>query len=433
MGIDATAVCTALPKGWLSRMSGPKALQAIPKLATNWATTQGLGPLCQTAVLPDGTLQVELVPIAEPLRFTATADRLTASFRSSGMGPGYHRAAVALLDHLAEKMKFSWRWTATDGTPLDETGYGQTRDTAALEAAMLAFLRNLGRIAQTSIMNDEASAVALCIPMGLGRENGKIACPMGYQPQDWAGELSEMDDAALLTEAKAFFPWWDVGLGGATLETLLRALLWQNAEWRLAMSASDQLTLSQIDHLRLRLQALGHPLPQDLQTALRDLEACQLTEDAPAPEGIGYRKQLIYQQIFKSWSIERPGYAWPVENGDNAAWEHFGFWMGAAALTFAPDQIGPTPFLWPKHAVGTETEIRPGISYRLTAVEHSESGGKLQQAFILSKRDDCSQLLVLTLSSHLDWPYEAFPSWIATVSCPDLPATAPFSPEILSH
>ncbi len=424
MGIDATALCTALPRRLLMRMSGPQTLRAIETLTQDWALSQGLGPVCTTAPQPDEKLAVLLVPVADPIVFTASDTRLTAGFRSSNTGPGFHAAVVDLLDHLAEQLKITWGWTATDGTPLDETGFAQTRDFAALQATMAGFLTSLAGVAQQMAATGTQSQ-GLCVPLGLGHVAGQIGGPMGLFPATWPDDHMALSEPHQLAAAASFFPWWDAGLTAQTVERLLRAQLWQTAEWRPPVSEQDRRTQAQIAHNRAWLGRLGHPIPADLQQALQEYDHHQTSESPPADNGIGYRKRLIHQQIFSSWSISRPAYAWPVDNGSSAAWEHPGFWLSATSLTIDTTPGTATPFVWPAPYTGPIRDIRPGLSYRLTTPTRDENGQRLQQALIVSPRIGRTELLLVTLSSHLEWPYDRFETWIATVGCPDLPDSVP--------
>lgn len=416
MGIDATALCTALPKRFFIPLSGPATLKIIAETTRTWADTNGLGPLTTITPEQDGSLAVLLVPVGDPILFTAAHDRLTAAFRSSNTGPGFHSAAVDLLDHLAEQLKIVWGWTASDGTPLDETDFGRTRDFAALSSRLAQFLKDLAR---TTEGLDGTHGISFCLPLGLGGVPEHVATPLGLAPLSWVSEVLSASDKQLLSLAQSFYPWWQPGLGADTLQSLLSAMLWQNAEWRPPHDEDDS-THTQITHLRQMLMRLHHALPADLETALAAYDHHRSSDRPPASQGIGYRRRLINERIYQSWSIDRPGYARRVPDGDSAAWEHPGFWLGATSMRISLKPGAPPIYPWSADCPGPDIAIRPGIVARLTARKTDEQGQSLQQAFVVSARENSFQLLLLTLSSHLDWPYDAFPDWVASITCPDL-------------
>jgi hypothetical protein len=330
-----------------------------------------------------------------------------------------------MLDHLAKGLGIKWSWLASDGTGLDETGYAISHDFGGLQGTTAGFLLSLGHTVPLPVAGDEKLTLAFCVPTGLGQEDGLVACPMGFKPLAWAQDLRELDAEELLAEASGFFIWWNKGLGPAVWAQLLRAQLWQNAEWRPAVSDSDHLVQRQIAHSRARIAALGGVCSEDLVAALAEYDQMQMAEGPPQPGGIGYRKGLIYSQIFKSWAIRWPGYAYYIDNGSNAAREHPGFWLSAMALTldFKVDQ--PDYFEWPPTCEGPVREVRSGVFARKTGRLRTDIDGATQQAFVVSQRENLLEMLVLTLSSHMDWPYDKFDAWIGTVSCPDLPASPP--------
>lgn len=360
-----------------------------------------------------------MVPVADPMIFTATKDRLSVAFRGSNGGPGFHAAVVDFLDHLEGQLRLKWIWTATDGSSLDEAGYATTRDFAQLQRTMTGYMTDLVAIYADPALPRPA---AFCVPFGIGLEVGKIACPLGYKPDSWIEMIADADEPERLAAAAAFFPWWNAGFGAETVESLLRAQLWQNAEWRVPVSDRDRLVHNQILHTSDWLGRLKAPLPADLRAALAEYHRLHNGEDPPDPVGIGYRKRGLYEQIFRSWAITRPAFAWPVDNGDGAAWEHPDFWLGASAITVMRETGEEhQDDDWPGGFTGPTRRVRPGILYRLSRREQEEGGPIVQHAQVISSRPDRKAILILTLSSPLEWPHKAFEAWVNTVVCPDLP------------
>jgi hypothetical protein len=163
----------------------------------------------------------------------------------------------------------------------------------------------------------------------------------------------------------------------------------------------------------------GIAVPDDLALAWQELVDCQSSEAAPAITGIGYLKHPVYQQIYPSWAMSMPGYAQVGANGENAAYEHAGFWLGVQSLHItSPDPSKPMD--WLPEFTEPETAPRTGLRCRKTQVRDADHGGRVQRAMIISPRGQSNACLVLTLSSHLAWPFAAFDTWIATVTCPDM-------------
>ncbi|NTT84676.1 hypothetical protein [Tabrizicola fusiformis] len=422
MGIDAQAYSRALPKGLVLRLSGRRALETIARGASDWASAQGLGPLFQTQITDDGNLEISLVPVADPVIFTAEHDRITADFRSSNGGPGFHAAVVEMMEHLDRKLDLGWRWTDSEGYDLDETGYARHKDFAALQGSMADFLRGLS----WSVANMPGAGNALCLPLGLGLTGETYNGPLGPQSPAWCAQIPDLSAADLRDRAAEFFIWWDRGLTPATWEGLLRAQLWMNAPWRPACNAADPLTEQQIDHTVARLVALGHPLPADLAEACAEYAALRkATDQVPAPRGIGYRKRLVCHFLTASWTLSLPGYLAPKTDENGSGWEHPAFWLGLKIYELPLDSTAGTDISWPASFTSATREIRPGIFSRKSSRDtHAE--GSTQMAVVISQRPGMRHLMLLTLSSHLDWPFDEFDDWIGSITCPDLqPKPAP--------
>jgi hypothetical protein len=403
MGVDAGAVGTALAKGRFLRMSGSETLNAIAARAAEWAKGQGLLPMFDTATAVDGALEVYLIPVAEPMRFRIDGKRVLVTFRSSSGGPGYHVAAIDLLDDLTTHLSIPWVWYAPDGNAWDDTGYSTSRDFATLEKTMTEHVAQIARIA-TQLSANGPIQLAINVPAGLGFPDGDAAGPLGPLT---------MTDIQAVTDR--FYPWWDAGMTPATMARILRALLWQQATWRMPVNDDDRRVFRGIKRLRDHMVLRGIALPDDLAAAWAEYEACQTSELPPATKGIGYLRHPVNRQIYPSWTISMPGYAAPVVNGDQANFEHAGFWMGTHALIASlPD--ASQDIKWLPVFDGPETEPRPGLRCRTTDIRPADDkGGRVQQAMLVALHGKEQHCLILTLSSHLDWPFSQFASWVASV------------------
>ncbi|MCU0829096.1 MAG: hypothetical protein MUE52_17305 [Tabrizicola sp.] len=378
----------------------------------------------------DDSLELELISIAEPIQLNFEQDRLVVGFRSSNGGPGYHAAVIDLLDQIAAALSVTWQWVASDGTHLDETGYATTRDFAALQSRMADFLLQLcGSVTGPGFQAGDEQGISLCTPLGLGHQPGKVSCPLGFKSRDWPAAVVAMDDAARAQEAAGFFVWWHEGLTGATWVQLLRAQLWQNAEWRPAVTENDRLVRDQIRHSYARAVAGKAMIPDELEAAYQQYLTCQSASDPPAEDGIGYRKYPIWAQPFKHWALSLPGYLSSSDQDGTLTFEHPAFWLGLSSLSIAMTAEDAGPFSWPDRFDGPLIEIRPGILCRKSAHDVSD-GTSVQGAMIWTSRGNTHQLLILTLSSGLDWPFDAFDSWIMSVTCPDTTLSTHHAPTL---
>lgn len=414
LGIDARAIGTALAKGRFLRLSGPKTLDAIAARAAIWAKDFGLAPLFEAVTGDDGALLLHLIPLAEPVRFAVQGKRVMVDFRSSNAGPGYHAAVIALMDELSAQLSIPWQWVASDGQPMDETGYATTRDIAALQRAMAMFVQQITAIA-TKYAREGSTNQSLCLPAGLGHADPGVCCPLGPVSADTIAAIAVAEGAELDHAGTAFFLWWDMGLTPRVWQNILRGLLWQQATWRMPMTDHDHTTFRRIKRCRDHMVLRGIAVPDDLALAWQELLTCQTTEDAPAATGIGYLKHPVHQQIYASWAMSMPGYALVAANGDSANYEHPGFWLGTQSLNYTL-QDASQPIIWLPDFTEPETTPRPGLYCRKTPMRAVDHGGRVQQAMIISPRGSENACLVLTLSSHLDWPFAAFDTWIATVT-----------------
>ncbi|MGL4319968.1 MAG: hypothetical protein ACRCS3_03825, partial [Paracoccaceae bacterium] len=332
----------------------------------------------------------------------------------------YHAAAIALMDDLSVHLSIPWQWTASDGQPLDETGFATTRDSMALQQAMGAFLRQIAGIAAHHAA-DGATSQSLCLPAGLGHHGLGIGCPLGPVSTAAIAAAASAEGDALDRAGAAFFPWWDMGLTPRVWQYMLRGLLWQQASWRMPLTDNDGITFHRIKRCRDHMVMRGIAVPDDLAEAWQELQVCRNSEAAPATTGIGYLKHPVYQQLYQSWAMSMPGFASVSAQGNSAAYEHAGFWLGTQSLTITL-QDPSQPLAWLPDFSEPETTPRPGLHCRKTPLRATDNGGHVQQAMILSPRGGQNACLILTLSSHLDWPFAAFDTWIASVTCPDLAA-----------
>jgi hypothetical protein len=101
-----------------------------------------LEPLTSLAELGDGSgYAVTLHPAAEALYLEADGETVTASAKTSNVGPGYHAFLVFVLDSVQASLGLKWEWAEED----DETGFARHGDFARLQAEMAKQFRQCRR------------------------------------------------------------------------------------------------------------------------------------------------------------------------------------------------------------------------------------------------------------------------------------------------
>ncbi|MBI1220548.1 MAG: hypothetical protein GC186_18610 [Rhodobacteraceae bacterium] len=417
MGLDAQAFSRVFPKSRSQQLNGREALERIAESAAGWAERQGLGPCLESRMTSDRTLVVEPLPVVDGIQFDLTDRGIAVGFRSSNGGPGFHAAVIDMLDHMQRELGLDWSWIGSDGTCLDETGYALSRDFSALQGSMAEFLKALSRMVEKSGPDGQA----LCVPLGYLGEGGQIACPLGFQQPDRLRRLCDADEADLHAAASTFFIWWERPLDARQWEQLLRAQLWQVADWRRPVCAADLTVQRRIEHSARMATANDRAVATDLAAALDELRRLQASGEAPAETGIGYRRRLIKHRLYQSWSMSLPGWLVFNSNDGHATFEHDSLWLGTQSMTIAlkPGVEVNWSALYGGYA-GPSRELRPGVFCRKSALQLQQDGpGHVQTALVMTAQSGGLELLLLTLSSHLSAPFDAFDSWIATIVAHD--------------
>ncbi len=368
MGIDVYAT-GRFPKARILRAKGQEALTLVEASARAWA--KPFGPLYAARVEGD-TLWLSLFPFAGDIEIGATPQGITARFRSSNLGAGFHVAAVELLEHLDQKHAIGWAWA-------DETGYAPGHNIAALEQAMADFVGVLARFgdAMGSFCLDTALA---------GARPGRIG-PMGplgasFAPQDLQ-------------------PWPEPGLTAQTWTRLLRAALWQGP-WGPPLTDEDEREARVIRHCAER----AGPLHEDLAVALAEWQGAQTICPRPQAQGIGYRRGMLRRELVPGLTMELPGQAAPAIEDGELRFLHADFWLGILHAEVKPGFAFPPAFPGPDIAIG-DIAMRKG----------KMATGSASVAIFRPVPHD---LVILTLASTEPWVREALDDWLATLLASDV-------------
>jgi hypothetical protein len=385
-------------------------LEEVDAQARAWATTAGLGGFYDSTFVSDRALNVSVVPAAEPMRFDVSQAGLGAGLRTSNAGPGYHAAAIDLLDALAGACGLTWDWGQQDDHRFDETGYAVTRDFAALQREHASFLRNL----MDASLESGADNGAFCVPWGLGLEDGELACPLGFKPVSWRLTVTEAKEAGRLKLARDFFPWWEREIDATFFENMLRCLLWQHVQWRPPASADDSRTLLMIEDAASQLKAMAGKVPTDLRAALKELDEAVRSNEPPSATGIGYRRRPVLHDLFDSWHITLPGTLVEEIADDGAAAHYSGPRAALRVSAITVTSNGDRPQTWPDTVAEAGEVNAHGLSRRVAAAERD--GKHMSQfAAVLHEEQDHLCILMLTLTVADANDLSLFDSWLDSV------------------
>lgn len=226
---------------------------------------------------------LELHPEASPLRILVTDDGdLEISGESSGIGPGYHAHATAVLAPVLEELDFTW-----DGDEPDP------------KAAISAWLA--GELA--------AGQTRVAMPAELSfKVDGAVHTPLGPRDRAWV-------DAVIADPArgKDAFAWWDDAPGHPERAAALLAM-WLRVPWREPLDREERDLMKSVDGA-LRAARKADPtldLPYaEWAELLAHLGADEdrvaaIRAKATGPATIGYRRHLIELEV-GAWTLDLPG------------------------------------------------------------------------------------------------------------------------------
>ena len=420
MGIDAQTFSTVLPMGKLWRVKGEKALRLIRDQAEAWAVKNELGPFFDSTPPLGNSIHISILPIADSIEFTLSQIGVSAGFRSSNGGPGYHAAVIDLLDDLALTLKMSWNWRTSDGGCSDETGYALNRDFEQLQAQMGNFLRLLAQW----VVRDGSNKGPLCLPYGLGFDSAGYSCPLGPKDGIWPQIVSEADPNELLLEAATFFPWWGRARNSQFWEAMILGSLWQNAVWRAPVSEREEMVIRAVEHAASRLGALPGQLGANISNALLEFRNSVAIDHSPSERGIGYRRRRVYHDIFQNWSIQLPG--WLIESSPSEDNSVALFYCGDRSLRVTSfsftGELGPSsqlpghPSEWLAAIEGAHDQEVDGFLFRKSPPERdAEEGCYLRTALVAKLESSGRSFLFLTLAAEDLGQLDVFDEWLAGI------------------
>ncbi len=252
-------------------------------------------------------LDVTFHPAAEPVEFRLDeGEGLTASAKTSTVGPGYHAMLVELMETIGPAAGIDWNWSDQGDGEGDETGYRESRDFGALQAEMLTWLKGLGKV----LLQEEGN-FALSMPLHYGLVTEQFAySPLGFWEREWFEALAIAEGERAESLAATFFPWWNHPADAAYWRDCGLVLAWIDLPWTPPLDEAEQrlyeLTVDCFFRARKLDPDIGLPMTEIEE--IRELLVEENEPLPPRPEGIGFRRGLRRFLFGDGWSLELPGH-----------------------------------------------------------------------------------------------------------------------------
>jgi len=363
-------------------------------------------------------LHIQLHPAGEPIDVALDAHgHVVFAGKTSTVGPGFHAAAVDLLDGVAVRCDLTWQWSDPAGELGDETGYQESRDFAQLQAAMIEWLQSTARLV-LDLEHGEWAHVGLCMPIGINVIGDYFAVsPLGYWSRDWLEQVAEEPVSGPDHLGAAFFPWWKREIDAGFWLNAGKVLCWTDLSW------SPPRTEAERNRYQLVLDCFEEARKLDAEVSLPDREIGEIgslllhegMDRAPERLGIGFRRGLMRRPLTGGWTIALPGYFHPVdeEDGEVATYTFGDRTVRGSSFVATADQPGIDPaeqLVREKRAehegVGPTIDIDEGGLIGFASVEDAEEDGESYR-FLRGMAGRGEHLCVLTVAftepADQDW------------------------------
>jgi hypothetical protein len=384
--------------------------------AARWLAAEAPEALVTKGQDGDGRpmLFVDLHPAAENLELVATGPGvLLASAKTSTAGPGYHAYLVELCERMSAALPLRWQPPDDDAGTGDETGYFVSKDFAALQDEMLAWLRALAR----DLLEVQGGDLAIGLPMDVSFEHpGFAKTPLGPRDRRWFEAVAEDPRRGI-----DLLPWWDAGRTASHHRGLALALMWTQVRWRAPHDDGERALLDRVlGALETAFQLEPHAAyPWSAWDELARIagRAGPVTEwvrrqAAAAPSGpaIGYRRFPVRLQLTGGWSIRLPGSfseSWD-DQGTLCAWaEGRTVWFTSFTIRGTPPAPDPEP------ADDGTLERRDGrLVSRATLKRSQEDGADYWQLQTVSNLEGARAVCTICFDAERDrdWALETWRS-----------------------
>jgi len=294
------------------------------------------------SVFDDDQMLLTLHPAAEPMVMSYAEVQgigfLTASLKTSTVGPGFHAYVVSLLEQVAEDCGFIWNWKKND----DETNYQQTGDFLHLENSMLRFLQLLAEsLLEFYEKGQHTERLLLNLPVDFPKpcHSYYTMAPLGYFPKAWWENVAEMnltkDRTQLIEMAEDFFPWWQEGFTSHFYQQLGNVLLWTKVRWRPPANDAEVTTLQQVFAAFEKSQELDSAvhIPEEELSFLQEVALLGPDDqyEAQGEEGTGFLRRTCQTYLTGAWSFDLPGDLFLTNNEEGVV----DFWYSGVSGCFS--------------------------------------------------------------------------------------------------
>jgi hypothetical protein len=296
---------------------------------------------------PDGdppSLALALHPAVEPAIFEVPSPgTLVISANTSTGGPGYHRTFATRVRRMARDLSVDWpRGQLVEGLG-DETGFFETGDGTAVDAAMLDWAHDLAEA-----VLEQADGGGTDFAIGMAPEQSfrtEAFAKTALGPRDRAFFERIVADRSA---GAALFPWWADGPDADFHRDRALTRMWTEVRWRAPLDDADRETLSAVDRDLQRAATAGSAgIPWAAWDEIRGLlgrapaDRPASAADVASPARIGYRRGLVGFR-YHGWVLDVPGSMGEATvDGDHVVYDETG---NIRISTFQPsDEAGDGP------------------------------------------------------------------------------------------
>jgi hypothetical protein len=262
------------------------------------------------------TVFCQLHPAAEEVELSLLdSQHLTATAKTSTIGPGYHIFLCDMLKALARDFDLVWEeqdWhNDEDVEYFDEADYFFSGEQRRVFDAMTRWLRCLAGAFFDGTLKEGDTNIMLCMKIGEVFESDQPAITlMGPRSHEWLLKTSKDAEAG-----RDFFAWWSCGLNAEYFLGRALARMWAEVRWRKPINDNERKLLKYVaDSLDIAYKlnpSLNYPWAEwaeileylDEQSADNDFVRAR-------PKGkptIGYRRNNVRISMGGYWSIKIPG------------------------------------------------------------------------------------------------------------------------------
>ncbi|MGE4159775.1 MAG: hypothetical protein AB7F75_11845 [Planctomycetota bacterium] len=248
-------------------------------------------------------VSLSLHPALEPLLLHASPDgTVRLSVRTTPSGPGYHLAAVSLIDTITKDAGVTWE----NLKDADKTGYLLHRDKTKLEQTITQWLHGFAKFVKD---HPRQGCLSMDLPNGLTVEaDSLLATSLGPRDKAWLDDILADPQSRVLD----FFPWWNEARDVSHHQGLALVSAWCLLVHRRPETDAEEDVMRCFANNCLQAAKLDPAIDLPRSTWR---EVCGWLNSPVPPEAegadpfgaIGYRRGLIHYPLPAGWSLRLPG------------------------------------------------------------------------------------------------------------------------------